>query len=372
MKTVHSIMLVLCLLALSTGAVYAQGGYEIVLTDLGTLGGSFTSSKAINDAGTVVGFSATSTGGRHAFVWHRNDGMIDLGTFDPAFAYCWATAINQRDQVIGSCGMRHFVRPPAHAFLWEKGVMIDLGTLGGDLSIPSAINERSQVVGHSTTTTGQNHAFLWENGVMIDLGTLGGYSSNAIAINNQGQVVGTSTTSTGESHAFLWEGGLMTDLGTLGGYISYVADINERGQVIGDSIDALGNHHAFLWEKGSMMDLGTLGGPTSYASAINEHGQIVGVSEIDYNEQHAFLWENGDMVDLGVLSYSPCPICRVHSDASDINDSGQIVGTSNFIGVLWDKGNIIDLGSVSTINGINNRGQILSNDRYIITIMPAN
>jgi probable HAF family extracellular repeat protein len=51
---------------------------------------------------------------------------------------------------------------PAHAFLWDKGVMMDLGTLpGGDQSQASAINPRGQIVGVSTTASGEQHATLW-------------------------------------------------------------------------------------------------------------------------------------------------------------------------------------------------------------------
>jgi len=40
--------------------------------------------------------------------------------------------------------------------------MTDLGTLGGNFSGPVAINDRGQVVGYSTTASGELHAFLWE------------------------------------------------------------------------------------------------------------------------------------------------------------------------------------------------------------------
>jgi probable HAF family extracellular repeat protein len=60
------------------------------------------------------------------------------------------------------------------------------------------------VVGFSRTEGGEIHAFLWESGSMVDLGTLGGTQSEAVAINPAGQVVGNAMTSTGEVHATLW------------------------------------------------------------------------------------------------------------------------------------------------------------------------
>ncbi len=70
----------------------------------------------------------------------------------------------------------------------ETGEIIDLGTLGGELSAAHEINDQGQIVGWSVTETGETHAFLWEDGTMIDLGTLGGDFSTANDINNQGQI----------------------------------------------------------------------------------------------------------------------------------------------------------------------------------------
>jgi probable HAF family extracellular repeat protein len=88
-----------------------------------------------------------------------------------------------------------------HDFTQESDyTIIDLG-----LGAAYDLNDRGQVVGYSTTASGETHAFLWKDGVMIDLGTLGGTCSNAYAINRSGQIVGSSTTDSGESHAVLWE-----------------------------------------------------------------------------------------------------------------------------------------------------------------------
>ena len=60
----------------------------------------------------------------------------------------------------------------------EYGI-VNLGTLGGPSSEAHAINDRCQIVGWAQTPSNLTHAFLWEDGVMNDLGTLGGNWSSA-------------------------------------------------------------------------------------------------------------------------------------------------------------------------------------------------
>src|SRR2546421_10354585 len=78
-----------------------------------------------------------------------------------------ALGVNDRDQVIGiSQGAN--CSEPSHAFLWEKGVLQDLGTLGGIASEPTDINKHGQVVGWANTSDGSVHAFFWDHGSMED------------------------------------------------------------------------------------------------------------------------------------------------------------------------------------------------------------
>ena len=326
-----TIAMIVIVILMIVQPVSADSQYTI--TDLGTLGGTFSNARAINDNMQIVGGSDTSAGETHAYIW-ENGIMTDLGTLGGSLSS--AGAINNQGQIVG---MSQISSGEYHAFFWENGVMTDLGTLGGSSAYAYSINELGQVVGFSDTISGDRHAFLWENGVMTDLGTLGGLSSWAYSINELGQVVGNSETSSDDSiHAFLWQDGVMTDLGVLtAGYSSYAEDINENQQIVG-LVDASPSEvHAVLWENDMITDLGVLRETDniSQALAINNQKQIVGSSgNLDnWEADHAFLWENGSMIDLGTLDGD-------FATAFDINSDGQIVGFSSTIAgenhaVLW-------------------------------------
>lgn len=388
----------------------SDGGFEFaaMLNNQGTVVGWADTSMTDSNPTPIMPFDFIA----HAFQWRRGT-LTDLRTL-PGGNNSVAVSISANGLIVG-LSENGLVDPllgflEVNAVLWKDGEIINLGTLeGGHVSAAFSVNSRGQVAGVFFNSTPdqfefgfQEKAFLWQNGVMEDLGTLGGPNARADYINERGQVAGHSDVtmatnpSTGlrTNHAFIWENGAMLDLGTLGGTLSSEAALNSRGQVAGGS-NLPGDvgcpnsclSHPFLWDEGQLTDLGTLGGDSATAFWLNDAGEVVGPSNtVGDQAVHSFLWKNGVMTDLGTVGNDLC------SWASGINSQGQIVGLSNncqddLHAFLWEKGGpMIDLNTriahnsgVNLVNAyyINDRGEIaaggiISNgDAHVFLLVPC-
>lgn len=274
--------------------------------------------------------------------------------------------------------------------------MQDLGTLGGNYSAASAINDNGQIVGTATFANDEGaRAFLWDrtNG-MLSLGAFG-FASYGADINSSGQVVGRFTdvelVNNSRDKAFIWDlNNGMQSIGTLGGNFSEAQAINDNGQIVGSSTTSFGYQKASLWDEiNGISDLGALGHNASKAFDINDSGQIVGQTRINWSTQHrAAFWDaSGSIQDLGALPGG-------YSEAYGINVSGQVVGYSvtdngpnSGAAIVWDEVNgvrnlndLVDLASgwnINTATAINNSGQIVGygsldgGDRQAVLLTPV-
>jgi probable HAF family extracellular repeat protein len=288
--------------------------------------------------------------------------------------------------LIAACGLL-FMAPRGSAAGQATYGITDLGTLGGNNSVPIWVTNSGDVVGFSDT--GQfdssgfpiDHAFRWRKGVMQNLGTLGGSYSSAFGANNEGQVAGVADVTGGAaSHAALWYKGTVTDLGTLTGTSGYSQAqlVNSAHQVAGFSFLADGSGRAVLWDRGAMTDLGTLGGPNSFANGLNDLGQVVGISQVNdvsnpilgFPPFYGVLWDKGNLVNL-------CPGRNgvIGCAAFNINNKSQVVGrfaTPDPVegavahAFLWQSGHFQDLGIPAGFGDDNSEAISLNDSGQIV------
>jgi probable HAF family extracellular repeat protein len=228
--------------------------------------------------------------------------------------------------------------------------IIDLGVGVGVGA--SGLNNVGDVVGNLPSSSCAGLSFCgfirYSNGQTTILGALpGGTNSTATAINDAEQVVGASGTM-----PFLYSNGQMTSLGLLSGADYGVAfAINKAGQAVGYSRGSTGSY-ALLWSNGQMTSFGTPGDLTE-ATDINDSGEVVGGSAL----QGAFLVSNGQITWLGT---------RIALVA--INNGGQAVGAggpnNTARAVLYSNGQMTSLGTLpgdttSLARNINDEGQVV-------------
>lgn len=343
------------------------------VTDLGTLGGTYSFAYAVNNAGVVAGGAATPT--QTDFI--SQTGFISLG-----------------------------------------GEPINLGTLGGPdcaecNSEGSSASANGTVAMISETRTSDPNgedfcefgthrqclAAVWKNGTLSALPTLtGGNNAEAYFANKQGEIVGVSETGVPDGNcanpfqvlrfeAVKWSpGGVPTALSPLqGDTVSFAFTNNDRGQVVGFS--GLCSNvtlppflppsapHALLWDAdGTPHDLGNPqgGAGNNVAVGINNQSQITMNSVMSDGTTHALLWTNGAAQDLG--TYPSDSFITVAPCCNNINDRGQIVGFSvdsnfNQRALLWEDLNTapVDLNGLLPADspwyllspgGINAHGEI--------------
>jgi probable HAF family extracellular repeat protein len=318
------------------------------VTDLGTLGGTYSLAGGLSNSGWVEGFSTLPDGYDRAVLWW-NAAIMDLGTLGGPNSLA-AYRPNNRGEAGGYaetatpdpygedfCGFgTHLI---CRAFLWRDGVMTPLPTLGGDNGGGYGVNSLGQVAGvaenttvDSTCTAPQVLSYppvIWDGGEVHELPMPSGDTSGeAYAINDEGQATGVTSNCSFSTpgHGLLWRNGKAINLGNLGGTFTEGVDINNEGQVVGNSyLSGDTVYHAFLWQKYGMTDLGTLSGDVSSSGdGINNEGQVVGGS-YTATTSRAYLWQNGVMTDLNTLIPPNSPLYLLEASGT-INDHGWIAG----------------------------------------------
>jgi probable HAF family extracellular repeat protein len=341
-----------------------------VLSDAGASGNS------IDDLGLVSGSHTLADNVTlHATLWAFGQ-QVDLGTLGSGAGLSsrvqWPVK-NDRALISGismtdnldpnkegwSCGF--FLPNPNFnvclGFVWDPQTarMRALPTLGGTNGFATGTNNLGETVGWAENNVHDPSCILpqvlqfkpvvWRHrGEAIEALPLiaGDTSGAATAINDRGQIVGLSGAcgfavgATTGKHAVLWDHGVAIELKNpnKAPYWNTPMMINEHGDVVGFAGvpgDPNGNFTPpFMWtRKGGWQFLPLLTGDIAgVATSINERGQVVGYSNDANGNLHAWIWENGVTTNLNELIEPGSALTGPLSLAFDINDLGEITGTT--------------------------------------------
>lgn len=252
---------------------------------------------------------------------------------------------------------------------------IDLGTLGGDWTVPRAISDAGLIVGKSANRSNRSRAFIYQNGI---IGELAGTPSqnSADAINDAGEIMGVEG-EYGVGGMLVWAHARATARQVSTGSFPLpdrVIGIDDRGTALVSLNEGSHVSRAKLWRGDAFEDLGGLQPNSTWtiATTWNRRGQVVGSSRVRTFEAweifHPFIWEQGRMRALPV-SFT-CPPTEDYSsgEANDVNDAGVVVGTvANCRGetraVIWRNGTSQDLGAY---RGRPTQGLLINNEGLVV------
>ena len=248
---------------------------------------------AVNASGTVTGSWTYGRAGSVAETWKGSKPATLLYPKDSSVE-SYANDIADNGTVVGSeCPKSaHYA---CRVFTSKAGVTTVIGAPSDIDAFGTLINKAGQIAGTARfDATSPDHAFRYDAGTWIDVGTLGGETSRAYGMNAKGTIVGCADTGKPLlQHAFTYSDKLK-DLGTLNGGSSCASGIADDGTVVGSTAGTTsGTDVAFIWNPGAMLELSQVsdagaGWDLGSDPRINGGGTIVGTGTLD-GVRHAYM-----------------------------------------------------------------------------------
>ena len=244
-------------------------------TRLPRFGDKATVGLVIDDGGVVSGYS-DSLDGRVAIEFRGGAWQEVAGVGGGAAVLALAPGGARGGLVNDASGLRGFILEP-------DGSPRTLD-LPDDLASAVYGLTDDRYVGIVEASNGATHAFVFEAGSLVDLGTLGGTNSTALAVSADGSVVGVSERSDGAVHAFVRRAGAdeIEDLGrhpdALG---SDARGIDAAGRIVlNQQFEDGTSRPQVMGTGGDVVDLLPVAAGTPYLSAhvaaVSPHGIAVG------------------------------------------------------------------------------------------------
>lgn len=260
---------------------YSDGGHVLlwsqgILTDLGSMGGSFAVASGLNDSGQIAGTMSTPNGIEH-FIF-TNGSTLNIGA--PTDNY-YGYRINNLGEAANTIG-------GGTPFLYSNGSFQYLPLAGCNQGIATDVNDSQAITGSAIGgDCGHQSAVVWRNGGMqiLPIPPDCPASSQSAQINAGGQIVG--WVNCPSARPILWQPDSGGNYGAVNlGQVAnssgaYPLGINDVGVVVGELDTDIGEH-SFLWDPANgLRDLNSLipqgsGMVLGTAFGINNGGMIIG------------------------------------------------------------------------------------------------
>lgn len=387
----------------SLNLVYAAQSYQVV--EIANLGSDPAFVYSINNNNIIVGYSRGPEVNNqpdfqvHAFSYRVSDetvtdlGVIDNSAFQDDESYSIAFAINNNDIAAGFS--RKNYDNSGQAAFFEQATYFDSGMLNeiegfnaNQNARALGSNDNGLIVGFARynppgEVNAQNNPLYYDRGFIFDLNNPGqpavridppgseqALNVSLRDINNSGIALGYRQAVTNNNQNF--NKGIYLDAAspTVINEIPALVEngdvfpwkINTAGKIVGkarndNNQNTLLHEEAFLFDSSSMQmtALGTLYNVVRFSEAfdINDMDQIVGTSRVEGNlgRNHAFLYENDQMKDLNDLIN-----CKVDINEEPIGDPDWILYEARAIN---DQGYIVGNG---LLNGVNKAFLLIPDD----------
>jgi len=260
--------------------------------------------------------------------------LVDLGIAGEHSS--GATAINNLGQVVGYS----YLNGDQIGFLYDSGTTLNIGNLGYSSTLPYDVNDNGQVVGQSYLTSSLRRAFVYQNGVMTDIGTLESDSySSASAINNSGQIVGEANWNNWGIASFIYSSSDGFDIyDEPNSSATRAFDIYNNGYMVGDISFASDPYKAYIYKNGNaeIIEVGAEN-KDNRALAINDDNQVLGYASFDGIGWRSYIFDD-DTGSLDIIEET-LAMDSFRNYGSAINNSGNVVGSSSLGAAFSGAGN---------------------------------
>ena len=335
-----------------TGFLYVGGKYTTIAPPSTY---NFARAGGINDSNTIVGDFLTSDGRYHGFVYSGGT----YTTYDAnTTTSCGIFGINNAGDFVGDVGSG-----PVEGFIQNVGAKkpIEFYASGSDSTYAYAINSSGEVVGEYIDSSNVQHGFYRSAGGKItEIAYPGAIQTVAYGINDAGEITGTYLNASNLPYGFTYIKGKYattdfagtTGINSKGAYVgsywgvdgapsAYLASpqpfkfatvkisneqqaalwgVNKAGVAVGSYVDSSGTEHGLMLSGSKVTNIDDPKGVSTICFAINSTNHIVGDYFDTSGNPHGFEYTAGKFTDI------PGPSTALSTDASGINDAGEIAG----------------------------------------------